>query len=113
MSNFILGIFYMVIAQAGTFIQLQGNAKFGWYTKYPILLLLSGIPLTWLYIKSVEKIVNHFGGEIWPSRIIGFGVGVMIFALMSFLLFREPITFKTLFCLLLSFVIILIQIFVK
>jgi len=113
MSNFLLGLVYMFIAQIGTFVQLQGNAKYDWYLKHPITLLISGIPLTWLYLQSVKNMVISFNGEMWPSRILGFGVGVIVFALMSYFLFKEPITLKTLLCLSLSFIIILIQIFMK
>jgi len=103
----------MFFAQAGTFVQLQGNAKYDWYSKFPIILLLSGIPLTWLYLKSTKNMVIAFNGELWPTRILGFGVGVIVFALMSHFLFKEPITSKTILCLFLAFIIILIQIFMK
>jgi len=113
MNSFFLGLLYMFFAQAGTFVQLQGNAKYDWYSKFPIILLLSGIPLTWLYLKSTKNMVIAFNGELWPTRILGFGVGVIVFALMSHFLFKEPITSKTILCLFLAFIIILIQIFMK
>ena len=103
----------MLIAQVGTFIQLQGNIKYDWYSTYPVILLLSSIPLGWLYIQSVKYIIIAYNGEIWPSRILGFGVGVIVFAIMSYFIFKEPITLKTLLCLLLSFIIIMIQILMK
>jgi hypothetical protein len=113
MNNFFLGVIYMLLAQSGTFIQLQGNARYDWFSKYPIILLLSGIPLTWLYILSTKNMVLAFNGQMWPTRILGFGIGVIVFAFMSHYLFKEPITFKTILCLLLSLIIILIQIFMK
>ena len=113
MNNFLLGSIYMLLAQSGTFIQLQGNARYDWFSKYPIILLLSGIPLTWLYIQSTKNIIQAFNGELWPSRLIGFGIGVIVFAFMSHYLFKEPINFKTILCLFLAFIIILIQIFMK
>jgi len=113
MNNFLWGFIYMFIAQVGTFLQLQGSAKYNWYSKYPILILLCGIPLSWLYIQSVRNLTLAFNGEMWPSRIIGFGTGAIIFGFLSFFLFKEPITFKTILCLSLSFIIIMIQIFMK
>jgi hypothetical protein len=103
----------MFIAQVGTFLQLQGSTKYDWYSKYPILILLCGIPLSWLYIQSVRNLTLAFNGEMWPNRIIGFGTGAIIFGFLSFFLFKEPITFKTILCLSLSFIIIMIQIFMK
>ncbi len=71
------------------------------------------VPISWLFIKSVENFVEYFGGEIWPSRLIGFGIGIIVFGFMSYILFKEPITTKTLICLLLAVGILSIQILWK
>lgn len=81
--------------------------------KYPVLLLLSGIPVSWFYIKSVHFLIEAFKEEMWPSRLIGFGIGVVVFAAMSTLLFRETITLKTVVSLLLACSIVGIQIIWK
>lgn len=109
--NLFYGVLYGILAQIITFLQLQGNVKWNWFDKYPIPILLSSIPLTWLYIKSVENLVTAFGGELWPSRLIGFGVGVIVFTLMSHFIFNEVIGLKTIICLLLAFCIILVQLY--
>lgn len=113
MNNLLLGFLYGIFAQVLTFLQLQGSVKYGWYEKYPIIVLATSIPLSWAYIKSVENIVEHYKGEIWPSRLIGFGIGILVFFILSWFLFKEPITFKTLTCLLLACCIIAIQVFWK
>jgi hypothetical protein len=94
-------------------MQLQGSVKYGWFAKYPILILLSSIPAAWFYIKSVEHLVNAFDGQLWPSRLIGFGIGIVVFVSLSILLFKEPITAKTLVCLGLALSILGVQIFWK
>jgi multidrug transporter EmrE-like cation transporter len=71
------------------------------------------IPISYLFIKSVEYFVAAYNGEIWPSRLIGFGIGVIIFTLMSKMLFGEPFTTKTAVCLALGTAIVLIQILWK
>jgi len=109
--NLLYGVLYGIVAQIFTFLQLQGNIKWNWYQKYPIIILLSAIPITWLYIKSVEHLVDAFGGELWPSRLIGFGIGVIIFTLMSYFLFNEAIGLKTIISLMLAFCIILVQLY--
>ena len=113
MNKLLIGIFYGILGQVCSFLQLQGSVKYNWYTKYPIIILLSSIPAAWFYIKSVENLVHWGNGELWPSRLIGFGIGIIIFVLLSWLLFREPITLKTLTCLLLAVSILLVQIFWK
>lgn len=110
MNNLFFGVLYGLLGQIGSFLQLQGNVKYGWYDKYPYVLLLVSIPLSWLYIQSVKNIVLFFGGEIWQSRFIGFGIGIIIFSIMSSLLFKEPFTIKTIISIFLALIIILIQI---
>lgn len=111
--NLIKGMFYGLIAQILTFLQLQGNIKYNWFEKYPIILLSVAVPISYLYIKSVECLVTYYGGEIWPSRLIGFAIGIIVFALMSYFIFKEPISMKTFVCLILSGCILGIQILWK
>ena len=106
----ILGILYGLLAQILTFLQLQGNIKWGFLQKYPILTLLSAVPLSYLFLKSVEYLVKAFDGQIWPSRLIGFSIGIIVFGLMSYFIFKEPLTLKTIVCLILGMVILGIQI---
>lgn len=113
MNNLIKGFVFGILGQVVSFLQLQGNIKYGWYQKYPILILLVSIPAAWFYIKSVEGFVNHFDGQLWPSRLIGFGIGIIVFVSLSVILFKEPLTSKTLICLLLAGSILLIQMFWK
>ena len=72
-----------------------------------------GVPISLLFIHSVRNFVDAYDGQIWPSRLIGFGIGVIVFTVMSHYLFKEPISLKTLTCLGLGVLIILIQIFWK
>lgn len=109
----IKGIIWGVVGQITSFMQLQGSIKFGWFAKYPILIILSAMPGMWFYLKSVNHLVNAFDGALWPSRLIGFGIGIMVFVTMSILLFKEPITLKTLICLILAATILGVQIFWK
>jgi hypothetical protein len=72
-----------------------------------------GLPISFLFMMSVKNFVGAFDGQIWPSRLIGFGIGVVVFTIMSHYIFKEPLTPKTLVCLGLGILIVLIQIFYK
>jgi hypothetical protein len=109
----IYGVMYGLLGQVGSFMQLQGAMKLGWFPKYFWPVLLMSVPLSWLYIKSVEHFLAAFNGQLWPSRLIGFGLGITIFSIMSHFLFKEPLTPKTLVCIGLGVTIILIQILWK
>jgi hypothetical protein len=109
----IYGILYGLLGQIGSFMQLQGAMKLGWYPKYFWPMMVLSIPLSLAYVKSVEHFVVAFDGQLWPSRLIGFGLGITIFSIMSHFLFKEPLSPKTLVCIGLGIAIILIQILWK
>lgn len=109
----ILGILWGLAAQIVTYLQLQGQIKFEWLKQNMWFGLLMGIPISFMFMMSVKNFVEAFNGQIWPSRLIGFGIGVIVFTIMSYIMFREPMTLKTGVCLLLGLGIILIQIFWK
>jgi multidrug transporter EmrE-like cation transporter len=111
--NIIYGMLFGLLGQVGSFMQLQGAMKYGWYEKYLWLALLLSIPLSWCYMKSVEYFIVAFEGQIWPSRLIGFGLGITVFSILSHYLFKEPFTPKTLVCIGLGIIIIGIQILWK
>ena len=112
-SKIFLGIIFGLMGQVGTFMQLQGSYKYGWYEKYTWLVILASVPLGWLYIKSVNYFIVGFGGQIWPSRLLGFSVGIIVFTLMSHYLFKEQLDVKNGICLFLGFSILMIQLFYK
>jgi hypothetical protein len=109
MNNLTIGVLYGLMGQIGSFLQLQGNVKYGWYEKHPYILLFASIPISWLYIQSVKNLVLYFSGEIWQSRFIGFGIGIIVFSIMSSIMFKEPFTIKTIISIILAIIIILIQ----
>jgi len=109
----IYGILWGIAGQILSFLQLQGSIKYSWDKNYPWIVYASAIVDLFLFIQSVKCIVNYFNGQLWPSRLIGFGIGIIIFSTMSWAMFKEPITFKTLTCLALAAGILGIQILWK
>jgi len=111
--NFIIGLVYAVFAQILTFIQLQGQFRYPWIKENPLIMAAFGFPLSFLFIMSVKHTVAYFEGQLWPSRLVGFAIGVIVFTAMSWMWFKEPITLKTGICLILSLTIMGVQIFWK
>jgi len=109
----IYGMIYGILGQIGSYMQLQGAMKLGWYPKYFWPMMLLSIPLSLAYVKSVEHFMRAFDGQLWPSRLIGFGLGITVFSVLSHYFFKEPFTLKTLICIGLGLTIISIQILWK
>jgi hypothetical protein len=112
-KTLVIGIACGILAQVFTFVQLQVNVKMGLMDKYPVIILLSSIPLTLLHIVAVRSMAEAFGGQLWPGRLIGFGVGIIVFTVMGMIFFGEGLTVKNFICVLLAFAIMAIQVFVK
>ena len=100
------------VAQIVSFIQLQGQMAWKFPRENPYLMMLLGLPISLVFIKTTRIFSEHFEAN-WPGRILGFGVGVIVFTIMSWLIFKELPTPKTLTCLLLACTIVLLQIFWK
>ncbi len=109
----LLGILFGTFAQVLTFLQLQGPIKYESFKNNYWIVVLMGIPISMLYIYSVKNMVMAYNGQMWPSRLIGFSIGAVVFTYLSWYLFSEPLTTKTIICLILAISILLVQIFFK
>jgi hypothetical protein len=109
----IYGLLLFLGAHLITWFQLNGQFIWGWFEKNTLLLAICGIPISYLYIYGTKYTVQHFDGTMWPARFIGFGVGILVYALLVGIFFKEGISLKTLISLLLSFSLIFIQVLWK
>lgn len=109
----LLGILFFLLAHIITWFQLNGQFMWEWFKNNTFILALLGIPVSYLYIWATKYTVAHYEGLLWPSRFIGFGVGIVIYAILVYQFFSEGISMKTLISLLLAISIIFVQIFWK
>jgi hypothetical protein len=101
-----------ILGQVISFIQLQGQLAWKFPRENPYIMMLLGLPISLIFIKTT-KVFNEAYDANWPGRLIGFGVGVIVFTIMSWFIFREHPTPKTLTCLGLASIIVILQIFWK
>lgn len=113
LNSLLVGMLFGFLAQTLTFFQLQGPLKFEWFKNNYWITVLMGIPISMLFMYSVKNMVIAFQGQMWPSRLIGFSIGAIVFTVLSWLIFEEPLTTKTYVCLCLALGILLIQLFWK
>jgi len=111
--SLIYGILLFFGAHIITWFQLNGQFKWGWFVKNEWLMVLVGIPISFLYIWATKYSVNGFGGLLWPTRFIGFGVGMVIYAIFVSYFFNEAFTPKTIISLVLALILICIQVLWK
>ena len=108
-TKLVLAFFYGVLAQIISFLAIQGSYKIEFLKNNSWIAILSGIPVSYLLIKSVHYFIEIFNGEIWPSRLIGQSIGVVMFSIMGWLMFSEKLTAKTIVCIILAMTVVIIQ----
>ena len=74
---------------------------------------LLGIPISYVYIYATQHLVIAFDGQLWPQRLIGFAMGMIAFAFLTWFHMNEVMTIKTAITLVLAAAIVLIQVFWK
>ena len=112
--DLLIGIAAFTAAHILTFFQLNGQFfKMDWFRKNEIWVAAAGIVLSYFYIWGTKHAVSGFGGLLWPARFIGFGVGMIIYAIGVSYFFNEGITPKTAASLLLALLLIGIQVLWK
>ena len=111
MKNMIAAILLILFSQILVYVQLQGQFFSTWIKQNSLAVSLMGVPISLLLIEYTKRVVTHFNGETWPGRLIGFAAGIIVFAAMSYLIFNETLTTKTIVSIFLAAVIVLIRLF--
>ena len=114
MNRYIL-ITILLFFLAQTMVWLQLNGQFVWdsFRKYEWILILFGLPISWVFLEATRHGVTAFDGLLWPQRFLSFACGIIIFSLLTWMLKGEGINTKTLISLCLASSLLLIQIFWK
>lgn len=111
--NLIYGIIFFIIAHIGAFFQLNGQFKWDWFVKNEWVIAACGFILSFFYIWGTKYTVLAFEGLLWPARFIGFGIGMIVYAIGVWFLFKEGISPKTFISLILCLILISIQVLWK
>ncbi len=107
-----LGVAIFIIGQILGWFQLNLQKYSEWWEDKPLFsAILIGIP-TSIAFWYAWKLVSEATGSVWSARFIGSSSGFVVFPVLTwFLLGESMFTLKTLVCLSLAILIILIQIF--
>ena len=107
--NILYGLLFFALGHLGAFLQLNGQFKWDWFAKNEWVIAACGFILSFFYIWGTKYTVAGMDGLLWPTRFIGFGIGIIIYAIMVSHYFGEGFTTKTLVSIVLSICLIAIQ----
>mgnify|MGYP003627297911 CR=1 FL=1 len=112
--NIAIGILFFAIGNLIAWFQFNSQFVWSWWENKPIITnLIYAVPMGLCFWMAAKYIVGETG-ELWSSKLIGFGVSQTIFPILTYLLMKESMfTVKTMICISLSFVIVGVQIFWK
>ena len=112
-NKLITGTLLFLLGQVLVWYQINGQFLSEWIKKHPLIMSLCGVPISYVYIYATQHLVIAFDGELWPQRLIGFSMGMIAFAFLTWFHLNEALTLKTGVTLALAFAIVLIQVLWK
>lgn len=114
MSNLLLAFILFCIGQSLIWVQTNGQFIWPWFKQHPwVISFLFGGVISFILIKATGYIVSYFDGLLWPGRFIGFASGILVFAILTYLIMGESLNSKSIVSLILATVLICIQVFWK
>jgi hypothetical protein len=110
----LIAIILFIIANILTWFQVNSQFIWDWWKARPMLtVLIYAFPTSLSFFYAWKFGVEAMGGQLWPVRMVGFGISTIMFTGMTYFIMREGLTAKTITCLFLSILIILIQVLWK
>jgi len=100
----------MVVSLVGhilAWFHMQGQFKYEW-AKSLWWVVLGGVPISFCFYYGTRWYYEYFN-SYWYVRPIGFGMATIVFGIMTWLLLDELPDTRTIICLVLSVIIIIIQ----
>ena len=99
-----------LLGQVLVWYQVNGQFISDWIKNRPWVMSLMGVPISFVYIYATQYLVEAFNGDLWPQRLIGFSMGMIAFAVLTYIHLNQAITLKTAVTLALATAIVVIQI---
>ena len=105
-------IMYLVFGNIMAWYQLQGqflsNPFFKQLFSRDLAVVILGLPIGWLFWRSATLSYEIFGG-VWNVRLIGFGIGTLVFGIMTMFILKELPSWHTVISIELAAAIIKLQ----
>ena len=112
-NSVIIGLLLYFLTHIIIWFQVNGQFIWEWAKDHPWTMSLFGFPISYILIVATKYVVAGFDGLLWPGRLVGFGTGMIVMAILTYCYMGEGITTKTLISLVLATTLVFIQVFWK
>jgi hypothetical protein len=113
LNSLLTGLSLFFITHIIIWFQVNGQFIWPWAKDHPWTMALLGLPISYILIIATNYIVLGFDGLLWPGRLVGFGSGMIVMAVLTWWMLGEGINLKTLTSLILATALVMIQVFWK
>jgi len=107
MNKLVIALLVSFIGHIIAWFHMQGQFRYEW-AKSLWWVALGGVPISFCFYYSTRWFYEYFG-NYWYVRPVGFGMATLIFGVMTWLVLDELPDTRTIICLILSVIIIIIQ----
>mgnify|MGYP004050629145 CR=1 FL=1 len=112
-NSILVGLLMYFVTHIIIWFQVNGQFVWPWAKDNPWLMSALGLPISYVLIIATKYIVAGFDGLLWPGRLVGFGSGMIVMAILTWCILGEGISTKTLVSLGLATTLVFIQVFWK
>ena len=112
-NSVLIGLLLYAVTHVIIWFQVNGQFIWCWAKENPILMSILGFPISYVLIIATKYIVAGFDGLLWPGRLIGFGSGMIVMAILTWYMLGEGLNLKTLTSLILATGLVCVQVFWK
>ncbi len=112
-SSVAIGLLLYFVTHIIIWFQVNGQFVWPWAKANPWLMSILGLPISYVLIIATKYIVAGFDGLLWPGRLVGFGSGMIVMAVLTWGFMGEGINLKTLTSLILATGLVCVQVFWK
>ena len=114
MKNLILSLIYLLVGYTMVWFQLFGSIKYEWLKNNNWwFMYVTSLPIAYFMTTGTHLAFSEFKNSAWSVRFATYVINIFVFTILSYVVNNEDITPKTMVCLVLTFIIILIQLYWK
>ena len=107
-KNQLITLILLFTLQIAVWFQLNGQLVWKWCRDNPLILCITGMPITYGFWLTTKIGYEGFG-NLWSIRLLGFATGMLTFPFLTYWMIGEGVTLKTAISILLSICIMIIQ----
>ena len=114
MKDLLLAMGFFAVGHTLIWFQTNGQFLWKWFRENPLIVsIIGGTIISYFFIAGTKHIVTYSDGLLWPGRLMGFGIGISSFTILTIIYMGEGLTTKTNTSLILAIALVSKQIFWK